>query len=577
MSKSASKKGSKETPTDGSNIASSLLAEFLSPPPTLIQLQTKIKAKRAAIAAEAKLDCEEDLEIEPSFKGADALEITPECALDFVKQVKTLEEADKQEALSIIRAWFNLCPPLHPPQSLLLCPSPDTADLEAYADSEVEDIVARDTALAEMLFDAAVVAVEWGFSVGQVCWFVTLLEAVHRIYLERGAGGRAAAVQVLTEQMKGMVDGTGEPWNACVPRVRMFDALEIRRIIEWFSDIYLQHVRLITYFFTRPREVDTTVVNSQIDSFVEPSPLSGGILAEKWGDYLLAEAEKVRRAKELELEAIAAAKREVEEKERKAKEDAQIAEMVRVRRMNMVITVPPLEPFPKLEVTEVVKAEVLFPVASEEEEEGVVVLRPPEKKEYPGYHPEETFTVTGEDSINVEEDMHQNVVVPPVEGLTVIAPQAVASTRGSVAIPRPSAVGAPIPIQPAPVALPQLPIKIVDDTPLNPPNLQTLLSTNTANVVSTIITHLEKKIEYQSTEIGNRFTKVCADRIAMKKYEKEEEDKITAMQQGRLAAGGGMLGASNASLAAPRSRAGSKILSRAGSAAPAKKSPAKKK
>ncbi|KAJ3025283.1 UNVERIFIED_CONTAM: hypothetical protein HDU68_007306 [Siphonaria sp. JEL0065] len=537
MSKNSAKKNKEPPPEQPPPFA-----EFLLPPPTIAQVQQKIYRKRAAISAEQwdlQYETQEN-QLESCFKGIDALSISADCAIDLMLRVKTRECDDKEEALATIRAWFNLQPPLNPPQSLLLCPSPDTADLEAsglfFGNLEMENVAARDTAIAEYFYDALMESYQWGYNAAQSVHWLTLFAKTHEEYIDAIKTSKnlyadpSLCIQIFQRNLKGLLTYSIAPWSYVPPpRPTIFSSLEAKFMIDYFANTYVKHLRLLTHFFTIPRQVDTTIVKQEIQEFAEPSPLNTAIPAEKWDEYLVAEAEKAKKRREAELEAIDRSKKEAAERERKKQEDAQIAEMIRVRRQNMVITVEPLEPFPIPAPVEVVP-EALFPVANEEDLEDSSVIKAPIPKEWPGLDP---TIVKDDETVN---EVVQNIPTALATRASIITRplSTVGPTSGSGAGPQlslllngPNAVNGGVITHP---------IKITADAPLNPPNIGALLGANTLPLISSFVQHMEKKIDFQTNEIVSRYQKLSSDRIAMKKYEKDEDDKLYAMQQQRATA-----------------------------------------
>ncbi|KAI9349037.1 hypothetical protein BDR26DRAFT_852856 [Obelidium mucronatum] len=516
MSKNSAKKGGKEPTPD----QPPPFAEFLLPAPTISQIKEKVRQKRAAIAQSAEIwDLQTDSnnsnslkESEPCFKGADALSIGPEYAIDLMLRVKTRDREEKEEALSTIRAWFNLQPPLNPPQSLLLCPSPNTAELEALQNPEAENVAARDTALAEYYYEALLESYGWGYSVAQSVHWLTLFAKTHEEYLDmiqkskaRGESNTSHCIGIFERNLKGLLTCSIPPWT-CIPvsAPPIFSALEAKYMIDYFGNTYVKHLKLLTHFFTRPQEIDTT-------DFCEPKPLSGAIPAEKWDEYL------------------------------RLKEDEQIAEMIRIRRQT-IGTISGL----KLPV--VVEPEKM--VIDAQEEEDLYIIHAPAPKEWPGLN---HVIVTGEAEGSDGGSFRNN---------SMAAASIIARPASSV---QPSGGGGGVNPAVAVPAPPPHPVKITADAPLNPQNIGTLLAANTLPLISSLVQHVEKKIDYQTTELLNRYQKLSSDRIAMKKYEKEEDEKVYAMQQQRAA-----VAAAQAAAAEAKASSAS-LASRGASAKTAKK------
>ncbi|KAJ3072053.1 hypothetical protein HDU98_004371 [Podochytrium sp. JEL0797] len=473
MSKSASKKkDAAEAPPS--------CAEFLTPPPSLQQVQQKVATKRAAILTQQVGS--------PTFvslKGADALVISEEWGIDLIRCVK---EGDTEEALSTIRSWFDLRSPLNPPQSLLRFPSPDPTDLAAYNDSEIEDAIARDSATAEYYYDALAEAYKWGYDVAQCLHWLTLFAKTHVEYI-------------------GLLSCSIFPWDCFAStKPHLFSLVESKRMIEYFVNTYMKHIRLITHFFVRPREISRTVEHREIYAFEAPGPLSAGIPEEKWGEYLVAEAERVRKLKEAEQAAIQNAKREAEEKERKRNEGVVVAEMIRARRQKMIITVPPLEPFTSPEPAEVIPDTIFQTVPQDSPQASVL----PFIKRV--YHPAEQASIG---------------LVPPEptqpQSITLKPPAPAAPTTGSAR----TSSSLPPPV----IATTPSPVKITTETPLNPSNLAFILQANATPLFSHLASHLEKKMDHTMTEVGNRLVKVYADRMALRKVDREEDEKVQAWVQ----------------------------------------------
>ncbi|KAJ3130788.1 hypothetical protein HK100_007478 [Physocladia obscura] len=393
--------------------------------------------------------------IESSF---DALGISCEKMTELMTKVSKTKPSDKESALVIIREWFNLCFPTPQPRSLL---EPENSNIYvSIANSDVnntdktvnqqqqiqhEDTAARDTWLAEYYYNALIKSYSWGFHTLQSACWLALFSKTHQEYIgSKGAGTRE--VQLRDAFLRNLKKTTASlicsaaftNSNQLHRKTLIFDTLDSQRMIEYFISTYVRHERLIRYCFMHARQLETRCTELVIDDVFELIPLSKAVPEEKWEDYLRAEADRVRREKETEIELIERAKWEAEEKKKLDYEALIMTEAARIRRQNMVITVAPIESHPRAA---------------------------------------ETLDSMGPDALFFFSEPSK------VEGN--FKDTALSATLSQAIVPLVSHVG----------------------------------------------THIDKIIEYQSTEIAARFAKLATDRLEMKKYEREDEERMAQWQQ----------------------------------------------
>ncbi|KAI9338556.1 hypothetical protein DFJ73DRAFT_962074, partial [Zopfochytrium polystomum] len=144
-----------------------------------------------------------------------------------------------------------------------------------------------------------------------------------------------------------------------------FSRLEAQALIDFFLQGYAQHARLIATTLATPRQLRITPCARAVGRPVPPVPLAVAVPAERWEEHLAAEADKRRRLEEAELEAILAKERMALEKERLANEAAAAAEAARIKKLNMIVRIPPLSAYhdalPAAEEAAVVARSLLVP------------------------------------------------------------------------------------------------------------------------------------------------------------------------------------------------------------------------
>ncbi|KAI9203884.1 uncharacterized protein BJ171DRAFT_599781 [Polychytrium aggregatum] len=215
-------------------------------------------------------------------------------------------------------------------------------------------------------------------------------------------------------------------------------------LIDYFTDNYLKHIKLISLVFYRPQELMRTAARRQTERELDFQPLANGIAAEKWEEFLAEEDEKKRLALQAELEAVEAIKREELEKEQRCREQelARQAELQAIE--DSYIVVPPLKPYGG-EMPHPPRSDELFPA-----------------------------------------DMLVEVVPPPDAPATEIAS------------------GEPAP-EPAPMSSEPQHLRPVN---LNPTNIAKIIGQTAVPHIALVMAYLEGKLEHEITEMNMRLGKV---------------------------------------------------------------------
>ncbi|KAI8831353.1 hypothetical protein BJ741DRAFT_322477 [Chytriomyces cf. hyalinus JEL632] len=504
------------------------------PPLTKAEIKTKVAAKRAAAAAAmqaTKLESSNSAQLDNRFN---VLSISQEVADELMLHVEKNATGSFDNALSIIRAWFNLQTPATPPKlslpqatgilSVASTPSISSSFLEVYCSTpDEEDISNRDTVLAGYYLDALLASHGWGFSTLQsVCW-VTLFSICHEEFTGTSAtssnlSDTALYIQIIQSNIESMLLANKSPWNmpTDTPKRPIFNTLQVQNMLDYFIQICLPHARLHKHFFTKPRDLHVTFIEKTVQFNGDPLPLSKGIPAENWNDYLASEAARIRKEKEDELEAIERAKREKALQEKHEREAAEYANLLKIRRDNMIITVPPIEPYRPENPVHHVDPDALFPI-----QDGSL----PNLTAFTDLTMPQSKPIT---SPSTNQAPRQSIVAPPPP--PVPAQPRLSTLQNRFSTSRQPSVSNP-PTSETPPAT-----KLSKETPLTPSTIATVISTNASTLLAALTNHLENKIDYQAAEIANRFVKVSGDRIALKKYEREEEEKMAALMQQRAAA-----------------------------------------
>ncbi|TPX70489.1 hypothetical protein CcCBS67573_g06526 [Chytriomyces confervae] len=504
------------------------------PPLTKAEIKTKVAAKRAAAAAAmqaTKLESFNPAQLDHRFN---VLSISQEAADELMLHLEKNATGSFENALSIIRAWFNLQTPATPPKlsvprdtgilSAASTPSISSSFLEVYCSTpDEEDISNRDNVLAAYYLDALLASHGWGFSTLQsVCW-VTLFSICHEEFTGTSAtssslSDTALYIQIIQSNIQSMLLANKSPWNTPTdtPKRPIFNTLQVQNMLDYFIQICLPHARLYKHFFTKPRDLHVTFIEKSVQINGDPLPLSKGIPAENWNDYLASEAARIRKEKKDELasEAIERAKREKALQEKHEREAAEYAELLKIRRDNMIITVPPIEPYSPENPVHHVDPDALFPI-----QDGSL----PNLTTLTDLTLLQSKPIT---SPSANQAARQSVVAPP----PVPAQPRLSTLQNRLSTSRQPSISGPSTTETPPTS------KLSKETPLTPSTIATVISTNASTLLAALTTHLENKIDYQAAEIANRFVKVSGDRIALKKYEREEEEKMAVLMQQRAAA-----------------------------------------
>ncbi|KAI8924291.1 hypothetical protein BC831DRAFT_416351 [Entophlyctis helioformis] len=227
-------------------------------------------------------------------------------------------------AIDILRRQFKLMPPPPPPSHILLCrPSQIPARPKKY-DRHAEDVQMRDVILSQYLLDATCFVYNLGMSPLQCSIWLTIFKKAHDQYISQAkhSGPKCdpdSCFTIFKTTLLELVNVAGKP---------MFSINETKQLVDYIVQSYGQHVRLVTYAFTMPQDVQIDPVSKTLDvalcngwAFL---PLAQGIPADKWDEYCRKEDERRRIARAAEEEAKESARLQVLA-EAKSKADAERA------------------------------------------------------------------------------------------------------------------------------------------------------------------------------------------------------------------------------------------------------------
>ncbi|KND01744.1 uncharacterized protein SPPG_03537 [Spizellomyces punctatus DAOM BR117] len=248
--------------------------------------------------------------------------------------IECIQNQDFEGAVTIIRSAFVLRPPPPPPSHILHVPS---SAIKYQPDREEEDATFRDVILSKYYTEACSFAVSVGFTSWQLAVWITLFSEGHKENLAQireldGSAHRLSCLEIFSNLLM--------DYNYKRLRRQAFTKQEMIMLIDYFTQSYAQHMRLITHVFTQLQDIEITYIHTHLEEpnqITSPNggytklvlpPLKEGIPAEKWDDWCRAEEERKRLEREKEEEAAETA-RKLAEAEAKAAADASVIEEVK--------------------------------------------------------------------------------------------------------------------------------------------------------------------------------------------------------------------------------------------------------
>ncbi|KAI8843600.1 hypothetical protein BC829DRAFT_400995 [Chytridium lagenaria] len=389
---------------------------------------------------------------------------------DSMGLAKAIESGSIASGLDIIRASLKLMKPKESPSHILKQMQPAPLERARY-DPSLEDRIERDTALADLLYSFVSEAHRIGLCELYLSFWLTVVKTTHDTFLahvRRANPSSASAYEckdvfekVYSQTSRVLTDKLNEFPSSRFEKQKEY---AIKSMTDFFATTYIRHIKLITHMFLKPRNLQVVKIHKDIHTHFPVNPLSTGISADKWDEYVAAENEKARRQKEAELEAIEAKKREEEERFRKEQEAAAAA----------------ADPYKRVD--------------------GLITLRVPPIEPYSGPAPifptvERLFPATAD--ISELESMIPAFEIPSIQEIQEPNyPRQLNNSISSETKPR----------------------------PLTPHTIGTVLSQTTTPFLGSIQTYIESSIDYQMNEALARINKLGSERITARMKEKEEEE-----------------------------------------------------
>ncbi|KAJ3051284.1 hypothetical protein HK097_007745, partial [Rhizophlyctis rosea] len=263
---------------------------------------------------------------------------------DTLEVLGLIRDGRADDACALLRTVLNLQPPLPPPSDILVNPPRAEEVQPTQYEPHIEDESARGTILAQYYVDAIRHGYEIGLTFWQCAVWVTVFRDVHeewisyckskkitdpkhciRIFQSRitktarpsstsshhpgGQAGDSRFPKLATPAVESRADSSPGP---------CFSSDQMVELAKYFVANYIQHIRLITFTFTQPQDIQFTRIVRFVEQKQQFQPLSGGIPEEEWEEYL-------RKVEEEEKERQEAIRREEErlrlEQEEKLKKE----------------------------------------------------------------------------------------------------------------------------------------------------------------------------------------------------------------------------------------------------------------
>ncbi|KAJ3333164.1 hypothetical protein HDU76_010918 [Blyttiomyces sp. JEL0837] len=404
--------------------------------------------------------------------------------------IQTIQKQDFESALTCIKNCFGY-KSIQQLQSVSNLKCVQVTEPVVYS-REKEDREFRDEAMAQFFLDAALEGVRMAFVPLQLANWLSILKKTHedvlsRFQLQEQATSKTCA-SIFQENLFTRFTASTKNGKIC----RIFWVEDARRMIDYFSETYIQHFKLVTWMLTKSQKVEMIRVTKVVESGFSYVPLNQMIPAEKWEDYLAGEADKVRKQIEAEKEAIEEAKRQEQEKARKEQEAIELAEAALLKKLRMTINIPPIAPFPEP-----------FPIEISPETVIPVNMIAPLKAAPQVPQPVDGTPVEGQPAAGAGEQVPTETVVAgtasPEQPSTVI--QGTKKTE-----PEESSVLPPL-----------------TEITLTPLEISTILTETANQTYNTVQGYIEKRIDYNLKELMDRFELLATERVAVRKREKEIE------------------------------------------------------
>ncbi|TPX72883.1 hypothetical protein SpCBS45565_g00214 [Spizellomyces sp. 'palustris'] len=276
--------------------------------------------------------------------------------------IEYIQDQNFEGAVTIIRGAFVLRPPPPPPSDILHVPP---SAIKYQPDRAEEDATFRDVILAKYYTEACSFAVSVGFTCWQLAVWITLFSEGHKEYLAQireldGSAHRSSCLEIFSNLLI--------EYNYKRLRQQAFTKQEMITLIDYFTQSYAQHIRLLTYVFTQLQDIEVTYIHTHLEEpnqITAPNggytklvlpPLKEAIPAEKWEDWCRAEEEHKRLEKEKEEtddralhQEAAETARKLAEAEATAAADASVIEEVKEKAASILqrlVLPPPPVPSP---------------------------------------------------------------------------------------------------------------------------------------------------------------------------------------------------------------------------------------